>query len=232
MHSDMTVGTAFSTNHQDLGYSFDDPCVSQFTCYHQLNVWLRALPTERHYDPEHVQCHVSSAGKAYDTISIHHPWPQLGGYRVCPGEIVLNDRKNRRIEAYTFGGELTICREPALTACHFESPAPIIPLSSRDHLSTLFVAEIGGLLAEEQARWNVQRRAGDFNERLCAVPPFDLYVACLLSVDAHLREIRPRGYMPERQILYIAGREQRRLQDAGAWPSNVATLTEILDHGA
>jgi hypothetical protein len=43
----------------------------------------------------------------------------------------LTDRKDKRVEAFTFGGALSVEPDAAQTVCHFRSPAPILARSSQ-----------------------------------------------------------------------------------------------------
>jgi hypothetical protein len=113
----------------ELGYRFDPP--EQTTPY-RLSVWLRAAPTGRHYDPESVQCLVTTSPDSVEPLSIEHPWSLANAYQVSAGRIVLSDRKAKPVEAFTFGGQLQIDSTATVTQCTFDSTAPILPLLDSD----------------------------------------------------------------------------------------------------
>ncbi len=216
----------------DLGYWLDPTAATNFTGHHQLWIWLRAAPTQRHYDPEQVECHVLTYGGFSESLTLHHPWVRSPHYRVCIGGINLNDRKQRRLHFYTFGGELTVEETAAgATLCRFVSPAPILALSEQNPLTTIFVEEVAATLASERAAWDVQQRQGDFDVLLGAASPLALYCICLRATAEHLRPLRGDVSAPEHQLVHFAEREWARLAQQDGCAAAPATLVELLVEG-
>jgi hypothetical protein len=223
---------ALITADADLGYWLDPTAAADFAGHHQLWIWLRAAPTQRHYDPEQVECHVLTYGGFTESLTLHHPWVRSPRYRFCIGGINLNDRKQRRLHFYTFGGELTVEETVAgATLCRFVSPAPILALSEQNPLTTVFVEEVAATLAEARATWDVQQRHGDFGALLGAAAPLALYCVCLRATAEHLRPLHSDVVAPEHQLVHFAERERVRLAKEGGCNATPATLVELLTDG-
>jgi hypothetical protein len=211
-----------------LGYEFLPPAPSQYPFHAQLRVWLRNCPTRHHYDPEVVQCLVLSAAEGCELLCIRHPWPEATRYRVGCGLIALNDRKDKRIEAFTFGGALAIDTNETQTTCVFRSPAPILALSNEGTLARQFAAEVLALFAEQRAVWNVRQPQEVFERRLAGVAPLPLYLACLVSMRRRLQPMATAGDRAVPLLLHLLDRAQRELELAGCWPASPITLDELL----
>ncbi|MBK8051205.1 MAG: hypothetical protein IPK16_31350 [Anaerolineales bacterium] len=226
MHWDL-IGDV-SSSEVDLGYWFDPPCEEELCGHHQLRVWLRPTPTERHYDPEQVRCIVTTGWRDMAHLTIRCPWPRADHYRLCLGMIILNDRKHREVQAFSFGGELSITQHDHTTMCVFDSPAPIYALQEGEQLSNLMVAEVEAVLAEEQARIDVDGRGSHFSERLASSSPTQLYQACLVAIALQLRPLRTVDYMPERDLLHYVEKELQAIQERNPGAPPIPTLGELL----
>lgn len=185
-----------------LGYEFLPPSTHEHPQYNQLVVHLRPHPTERHYDPEWISCMVATAEGDSESLTIHHPWPEPAPPRLVCGLIVLTDRKRKRVEALTFGGELSIVCQPDLTTCHFTSPAPILPLQEPHTVVGHLATEVQAVLAERQAAWDMKKQNDVFERRLAAVDPHTLYHALLIAISERLQPLAHHGYAPQQQLLH------------------------------
>ena len=213
----------------DLGYWLDIPDRATLALHHQLWVWMRAQPTERHYDPERVECNVVTPGDTIGTITLHHPWPRATHYRFCLGGINLNDRKHRLVHFYAFGGELTIeAADARATLCRFTSPAPILALDEQNALTSVFVAEVQAEIAEARAMWDVEHHQGDFSTRLSQADPLALYRVFLRAAAANLRPIQADITVPEHQLVHFAERELAAFAHVNGDSDDPLTLTELL----
>jgi hypothetical protein len=112
-------------------------------------------------------------------LRVTHPWTQDTAYRVCAGEIDIEDVRGQHVKAFTFGGELRLDSDERRTICQITSPAPVLEharqaLSLEEHL----IEEVYILFA--------QRRAAQdddvFDRRLAAADPLQLYHACLAAL--------------------------------------------------
>ena len=213
----------------DLGYWLDPADATSLPGHHQLWVWMRGAPTQRHYDPEQIECHVVAYGGFLEPLTLHHPWTRAAHYRFCIGRIDLNDRKHRREHFYAFGGDLTITATAAgATLCRFVSPAPILAISEQSLLPDIFVNEVEATLAEARAAWAVQHRNGDFDVRLCQASPLALYCMCLRTAAEHLRPIHGDVTVPEHQLVHFADRELARLAKDDGCGAVYASLVELI----
>jgi hypothetical protein len=109
-----------------------------------------------------------------------HPWTQDTIYRVCAGEIDIEDVRHEHVKAFTFGGELCIDSDARRTVCQIISPAPLLEharqtLSLEEHL----IEEVIILFAERRAAQDDDV----FDRRLAATDPLQLYRACLVALD-------------------------------------------------
>ena len=213
----------------DLGYWFDTPSLTPLACHHQLWVWLRSDPTERHYDPEVVECQVLSPWREIDRLRIHHPWPRAERYHFCLGWISINDRKNRLLEFYTFGGELQITHRSGVTLCRFRSPAPIFVIEQESNLTHLFVEEVESVLALALADWDMHQRTGNFRAKLCQAAPLTIYGACLRAVEDHLRPIHASTDRDETRLMHVTERELQQLAQLNLGAAPLRTLDELVD---
>ena len=166
----------------DLGYIFYPYKTPEHPGHPRLDVIIPAAPTYRHFDPQKVEFHVASATGDIEHISIHHPWTMEKRYRVCACRIFLTDRKAKRVDAFSFGGDLQILSDEDHTVCALVSPAPIFPLFTTHDLPMWIVAEFEILLAQQEAHWDPQH-PHDFERHLAAVDPFLLYASCLQALQ-------------------------------------------------
>lgn len=178
-------------------------------------------PTGAHFDPLRALVPTVSRHHEIETASIHHPWHGRQELQVCVGRIILLDRKHKEVEAFSFGGTLTITEEDDHTACLLESPAPIFDLVNPGDALTNVISGIEAALAQQRVHWPHDYV---FEEHLVAVDPRKLYVGGLLSQQADLDAIPETAHTPDiraqhhmiRDMLEAA--EQANLLDAGASP--------------
>jgi hypothetical protein len=177
---------------QPLGYVFLPETDSDWPDYHRLQVTLRAVPTDAHFDPENVSLLARSASGGSEEVTVHHPWPREERFVACPGRVVLRDRRGKTIQAFTFGGEMLVQPEASLTLCTLQSPVPILALVRGDSASAELASEVEVVLATRRAAWDMRERAGVFDERLARVDPRDIYLASLQAVNKRLARL-PHG---------------------------------------
>jgi len=167
-----------SVNEQ-LGYCFHPPTTEHNLGYPQLDVVIRPTPTGEHFDPESFTCLIATtSGSA--RLHVAHPWAQETTYRVCAGEIVIEDARPEQVKAFTFGGTLQINSDLQRTVCQLASPAPLLEhsrqtLSLEEHL----IEEVIILFAERRAAQDDDI----FDHKLAAVDPLLLYRACLVALN-------------------------------------------------
>jgi hypothetical protein len=171
--------TIYQPINEQLGYCFHPPTAEHSLGYPQLDVVIRPTPTGEHFDPESVTCPTVTANGS-GKLRVVHPWTQDTVYRVCAGEIDIEDVRHEHVKAFTFGGELRIDSDARRTVCQIISPAPLLEharqtLSLEEHL----IEEVIILFAERRAAQDDDV----FDRRLAATDPLQLYRACLVALD-------------------------------------------------
>jgi hypothetical protein len=185
----------FQPSNEQLGYCFHPPTPEYSLGYPQLDVVIRPSPTSEHFDPESFTCPIDTAGGS-GKLHVVHPWTQASVYRVCAGEIDIEDVRHEHIKAFTFGGELRIDSDTRRTVCQIISPAPLLEharqtLSLEEHL----IEEVYILFAERRAAQD----DNDFDRKLAAADPLQLYHACLAALDAKFAHF-PASADPQRRL--------------------------------
>jgi hypothetical protein len=169
----------FQPVNEQLGYCFHPPTAEHVLGYPQLDVVIRPAPTGEHFDPEAVTCLIATASGSAK-LRVTHPWTQDTAYRVCAGEIDIEDARQQHVKAFTFGGELHINSDTRRTVCQIISPAPLLEharqtLSLEEH----FIEEVLILFAERRAAQDEDV----FERKLAAADPSQLYHACLVALN-------------------------------------------------
>jgi hypothetical protein len=164
---------------EQLGYCFHPPTAEHNLGYPQLDVVIRPTPTGEHFDPEAVTCLTATAAGS-GKLRVVHPWTQDNTYRVCAGEIDIEDVRGEHVKAFTFGGELRLDSDARRTICQLTSPVPLLEHSRRDlSLEEHFIEEVLILFAERRAAQDDDV----FDHRLAAADPLQLYQACLVALN-------------------------------------------------
>ncbi|HHS97681.1 MAG TPA: hypothetical protein ENK08_07250 [Chloroflexi bacterium] len=197
--------------------------------YRQLLVALRKQPTGMHFDPEKINLWLRDEyGLAEQTslalTPLLHPSPELR--RVCPGPIVLVDRKEKRVAFFTFGGTLNVIFGSGEIVCSFRSPAPILRMTEppQDAAARLAV-EVETLMGGVHARWGAEDEG--YLERLAEVDPFQLYIGSIHTILARFEE-HPMLQEEDPDLYELVQDEQRWLEETGQWPRRPPTLDSLL----
>ncbi|MCB8983721.1 MAG: hypothetical protein H6659_07860 [Ardenticatenaceae bacterium] len=206
------------------GYLFH-PGHSHFG-YEQVDVTLTTEPTQEHFDPEKVHLYVGS-GRSVQSLDIHHPWHLAADYPIIAGRIILTDRRQKHVEVFTLGGQMTITGQPEQTKCVFTSPAPFMDLITGHSVSTLLVNEIEILLAERRAARNF-RISGEFDNLLLAVDPLTLYTCCLHHIREKFKHYPIYYDHVLQHFRYLLQLEIEQLQSDDLWPDHMPELAELI----
>jgi hypothetical protein len=182
----------------ELGYYFYPQNRAGRLGHPRLDILLRSTPSERHFDPEKVHLFILSPQNDIEALVIDHPWRSLKRYRLVPGRVIIEDRRGKAVEAFTYGGDLEINANDERTLCMLVSPAAILDLSADAGISRLPATGLsaGQLLAQETEILLAERRAAwardpdQYETRLAGVDPAALYAACLSGS----REIQAHSY--------------------------------------
>lgn len=210
------------------GYYFHPPEGEYPVGYLQLDFNLYEEPTGQHFDPRHVTLPVVNKESHIELLTLSHPWHSRTDYQVCAGRISLQDHKGKSVEAFTLGGRLTLEKQDTYTSCSLTSPAPIIDLPDPRATSTLLVNEIECVLAHRRAA--LAHEKGKFDQRLMAVDPLNLFIACLSALEAKLCRLSSAGMNGPsyENVLMLAHKIIHSLQKQGVWERQLYTLPELL----
>jgi hypothetical protein len=210
---------------EELGYFFHPVENDALHGNQQLDVNIYREPTEKHFDPEQLTIWAVDSKHQVNRQTISHPYQGHKQFKVSVGRISLRDRKDKVIEAFSFGSNLRLNVHNTHTNGVFTSTAPIYRLrDSFQDPSSLVVSEIEALLARAEADWGQRRE--DLRGKLADIDPFSLFVAGLLAVRNRLGRL-PRGRERARTLRAINA-VIRLLQLEKKWPSSPATLSDLL----
>jgi hypothetical protein len=207
-----------------IGYLYHYPSVDHPTDKFRLDVYVSSIPTEKHFDVLHAIFNVESEYGGFERLKVTHPWEFQSPYQVCPGKVILEDRKDKKEEAFCFGGQLTINVKENLTECVITSPAPIIEINETRPMQALFVRESEMLLAENRAA--IMDR-NDFEKHMCAVDPLSLYLACLSELLEKYK-IKAKTADTYLEFLNYLHHEEHRFYLTGLLKAPISNLDEIL----
>ena len=172
----------------ELGYYFYPSRDPEALGHPGLDVRVYAEPTTEHYDAERAEFRILGSKGNLEELIIVHPWGAAEQYQVCLGRIVLRDRKDKVVQAFSFGGELSIQVEPDYTLCRLRSDLPILDLVGEEGLELFLVSEIEVILSELRAGQAVDD--DDIERALCAIEPVMLYATILSDLELRLKVLQ------------------------------------------
>ncbi len=210
--------TVFQPANEQLGYSFHPPLEANAIGHSQLDVVIRPAPTGEHFDPESFLCPVAT-DSGVSKLHITHPWTQETAYRVCVGEVIIENARHDQITAFTFGGALRIAADSRRILCQLASPAPLLQHAQQAAaLAEQLIEEVQILFAERRA----VREDEAFDRQLATVDPLQLYHACLVALNEKFAHFpaTDEAHRRFRQFLHTA---TQALED-----EVVPTLTDLL----
>ncbi len=197
-----------------------------------LAVAMRPQPTYAHYDPERMRLALERGRNVMERATVYMDSPLTRGTRVGPGNLILEDRVEKRVTFYTYGGRLEVIRNGlprAGTLFALSSPAPILALDTMQSVGVedQLAAASEALLARLRAR---QRRRGlDPDAQLAQLSPATLYAGCIQSLYDEYNRVPALG-MTFPALHRLLQREQAGL--AAAMNGRVTALEQRLDHFA
>lgn len=207
-----------------IGYLYHYPSLDHPTDKFRLDVYVSSIPTEKHFDVLHAIFNVESEYGGIERLKVTHPWEFQSPYRACLGRVILEDRNDKKDEAFCFGGKLTLNVKHKLTECVLVSPAPIIEMNETRPMQVLFVRELEILLAEYRAD---NKDESDYEKHMCAVDPLDLFTACLNELlEKYIHKANKDDTSLE--FLDYLHKEEHRLHEAGLGKESVSSLDVIL----
>lgn len=181
---------------RELGYRFEPFADPHAVGHRSLILNVYSVPTEQHFDPDHVIAPTVDFGGTITYTTLVHPWHGKKHYQIAFGNIYIRDRKGKVIEAFTLGGRIQISAAGGHTHCWITSSAPIFHLASAvgvtdDSHDSAIVNEIEALFAKRRVHW--LRDDAGYEQRLTSLDPRVLYVASLKAVRDHLATMPSSG---------------------------------------
>lgn len=218
--------TGNETPEKELGYIFSPKRYPHAPGYPRLGVLLRQDPSLKHFDPEKVQFTIARHKNQLSLLEVFHPWPYGTDYQVCSGPIIMVDRFGKNAEAFSFGGRLRISSGEYTTVCLLESQAPILDSTPSDPTLLSFVEEIQIILAERRAEWLPKR--DEYEERLIALDPMTLYLACLQALKDKLEQFPHKEVDEILPLTHFVHEEIAALHESKLWPMWIPSLEELI----
>jgi len=219
------------SNEPNLGYRFLPRKYPQSAGHPRLEIRISKVPSERHYDPEIVNLLVFSSTanrhtQGIEHLKVYHPWPYRASYQVAPGMLIISDRKDKKVEAFTFGGELKIDMDDESTKCIIESDAPIIEIDMIESTVMRLVEEVEIILAKRRAIWGHDE--GKFESRMAKIPPSQLYATCIEELMMQFEHDHIREMTDYHDLYEFILAEKLGLKKEGLWPERLPSISEIL----
>ena len=208
-----------------FGYWFYPPDSHHAPGGNRLDIIIKEIPTDQHFDPKFINLPIKSKG-GIEALKFHHPWIFGKKYQVCTGLVEMIDRKGIKEEAFTFGGNLTIDSKDNFTLFILESPAPIIDINAADQVKITFVEEVEILLAERRAALLTNKNA--YESHLVDINPLNLYVTCVHTLIGKYEQMNHKENPENIGFLNFLHAEIRRLKDEKLAPSFIPSLEDIL----
>lgn len=207
----------------EIGYLYHYPQLDHPTDIFRLDIFVSSVQTERHFDVLRTHFFVKAKGETITKLTVTHPWVYEQYARVCAGVVVLEDRKGKKEEAFTFGGHLKIDGQESQTVCRLVSSAPILEISSATQIHGFFVEELEIILAQLQARYADHKV---YEKRLCNTDPYRLYLACLLELVEKIEGFQHKDENYQQLLVYLHSQEHR-LAAAGLLKGLLPTLESL-----
>jgi hypothetical protein len=206
-----------------IGYLYHYPRLDHPSDKFRLDIFISSIPTEKHFDVLRVTLPVIKQDGGIEHLKIIHPWLHEKSFHLCAGVVIMEDRKGKKEEAFSFGGEIKILSEEDQTQCFLVSSAPILEINGALPLNELFIEELEIILAEQRA---AHGPGSSFEANLCAASPESLYLACLRELRSKLKQSQHKNEL-DFQLLSYLDAEEHRLFAAGITQMQEVTLEDI-----
>jgi len=227
----MIMGVPPDRKEYNLGYRFYPKLYPHSAGYPRLDITIVKIPSERHFDPDEVQLLVFSSADGHrlqriEHLKVFHPWPYQSSYQVAPGMIMISDRKDKKVEAFSFGGILQINVGDENTRCVIESDAPIIEINLVNRTVMELVEEVEIILAKRRAIWAHDEKK--FEALLAKIPPLQLYTTCIEELIVQLKHTFGHDISNTQDLYQFIVAEKKGLMTEGLWPEKVPSISEII----
>jgi hypothetical protein len=191
--------------------------------YSRVEVWLSDTISGLHFDPRVMRLPVADDSGGISWVTVGHPHYVGDRLRVCAGPIDVIGFGDKRLNVFTFGGELAIKDGEESTLAAMTSEAPILVRIGPHPVTALLMEEAELILALRRGAWDEQ--PGEFERRLLLVEPLELYHAFLEIVLARMQSV-PGEHEGEQQLRYQLRREMESIESQAS--TAFRRLDEIL----
>jgi hypothetical protein len=192
----------------------------------RLEIVLPESPSGEYFTPISVHLSVKSRQGFTEKLKITHPWSFGKSYQLIPGVIEIIAVDDKKVEAFTLGGDLEVEIQGTLTACIVTSPAPIFEITTIGLVENLFIEELEITLAERRAA--LLNDSLDYDARIINIPPLELYAAILNAMIDKFDHSHHKEDLQLLELINLLHSEKRRLQDEGLKPLLTPPLEELL----
>jgi hypothetical protein len=213
------------SNLPKIGYLYHYPRIDEPTDKFRLDIFISSIPTEQHFDVLRAHVFVKTQKGAIERLTISHPWNYEKTAIFCAGVVIMEDRKGKKEEAFTFGGKLEIDEQELQTVCILKSPAPILEISGATSLHKLFIDELEIILAKRQAMYP---KHNDYEKLLSKADPFNLYRASLKELTEKFEHFPHKDERYFQLLMYLHSQEHR-LREAGISIDPAPNLDNIFE---
>ena len=209
---------------KELGYNFYPARRPSEPGYSRLDILINPKPSELHFDPKSVTLTVYSEQRGLEILTIRYGWMLGARFKTAAGQVYIEDKKGKEVEAFTYGGELTIdSSDMAATRLTLISPAPILGNYSEDSVAAVIAEETQILLAERRSAW--EGREDDYERQLGTIEPMALYYACLAALQDRMKPIHMGNDEGKYQVLGKIREEIRQsTRDSGLGADGMALM--------
>ncbi|MGD2246603.1 MAG: hypothetical protein PVI11_08660 [Candidatus Aminicenantes bacterium] len=201
------------TPQNHLSYAIHEERKDPKAGFHRLDIILRETTEDQLYGVREIELRLLTPERKQDAIrgnktTFTHQWKQDKTYKVVPGRIYLTYEGGKKLEFFTFGGNISIQGDEEKTHCTLESPAPIFQLNEVETLNTAFIEEVEILLAQEHAKWGDDDQV--YWKHITQTPPLTLYASCLFTLQEKLEH---NGYKRIRRVQELSGFIKREIEN-------------------
>lgn len=183
-----------------LGYELYPPRRRSEPGYSRVDVWLSDRVSGKHFDPRQLRLPVVDEIGYVNWMMIDHPYTGASRLRLCAGPIDLIGYAEKRLEIFSFGGELAIERYDESTLVVLKSESPFLVRFNVDAAPILLIEEAELLLALRRGVWD--EHPGEFDRRLSIAEPLELYHAILQNIRIRLKGLPQARTESERHLLH------------------------------
>ena len=194
--------------------------------YTGLLVAIRETPTKRHFDPEKIRLQILDEHSVPKRMTFYLKWHLVKSRQVCTGRVILRDRRDKKVEFFTFGGSIESVSVSGETVYSLRSTAPILHLTDKEEsIPNLLAAETEILIAKQEVRWKGDDEG--FGRQLAQIGPLQFYVASISSLLA--RSEQTSALQKEIAELYtMLHKERNWLKETGQWSDRLPPLEQLL----